>query len=90
VSELESTALEELEQALALSWRQLAPLVPWGDRYTGISVAGREVEIERAYLWAADPGGDILCEVTVYAGESRYDHGAKVARTIPRPSAAQA
>lgn len=84
--EYESTALEELEQALSLGWAQLAPLVPWGDRYTGISTAGREVEIERSYLWAADPGGDILCEVVVYAGESRYDHGAKVSRVIARPT----
>jgi hypothetical protein len=83
--EYEATALEELEQALSLGWAQLAPLVPWGDRYTGISTAGREVEIERSYIWAGDPGGDILCEVVVYAGETRYDHGARASRVIRKP-----
>ena len=83
--ELEETALEELEQAVSLTWPQLAPLTPWGDSYVGISVAGREVEIERSYIWADQEGGDILCEVVVFAGETRYDHGAKVTRTIRKP-----
>ena len=83
--ELEATAREELGHALDLKWKELAPLIPWGDSYTGISVGGREVEIERSYIWADAPGGDILCEVVVYAGESRYDHGARVAAVIRRP-----
>jgi len=32
------------------------------------------VEFARNYIWADQEGGDILCEVIVYAGESRYDH----------------
>ncbi len=83
--ELETTAAEELEAALSLGWAALAPHVPWGDTYTGISVAGREVEIARNYIWADAEGGDILCEVIVYAGETRYDHGARAARIIRKP-----
>ncbi len=83
--ELEATAREELGHALAMPWKDLAPLIPWGDRFTGISVAGREVEIERGYIWALEPGGDILCEVVVYAGETRYDHGARVSELIRKP-----
>lgn len=83
--DFEATALEEMKGALDLKWSQLAPLIPWGDSYEGISTAGRDVEIERNYIWAEQPGGDILCEVTVYAGQSRYDHGAKVTRIIRKP-----
>lgn len=81
----EATALEEMKGALDLTWRQLAPLIPWGDSFEGVSVAGRDVEIERSYIWADEPGGDILCEVTVFAGQTRYDHGAKVTRLIKKP-----
>ena len=83
--ELEATAAEELEQAVSLSWKQLAPLTPWGDSYVGLSVSGREVEIERSYIWAEAEGGDILCEVVVFAGQTRYDHGARVSRVIRKP-----
>lgn len=83
--ELEATAREELGHALGLRWKDLAALIPWGDRYTGISVNGREVEIERSYIWAAQPGGDILCEVVVFAGETRYDQGARVSALIRKP-----
>lgn len=83
--DLEATAAEELEHALDLSWSALAKLTPWGDTFTGVSVLGREVEIARSYIWAEQPGGDILCEVTVYAGESRYEHGARLSRLIQKP-----
>ena len=83
--DFEATAIEEMKSALGLTWKQLAPLIPWGDSYVGVSVGGREVEFERNYLWAAEPGGDILCEVTVFAGQTRYDHGAKVTRVIRKP-----
>jgi hypothetical protein len=84
--DLEATAAEELEQAVHLSWRQLAPLVPWGDTYVGVSLGGREVEFARSYIWADQAGGDILCEVAVYAGETRYDHGGHASRRIPKPA----
>lgn len=83
--DLEATAAEEIERALDLSWAALAKHIPWGDSYVGLSPGGREVEIARSYIWADQPGGDILCEVTVYAGETRYDHGARVSRMIRRP-----
>ena len=37
------------------------------------------------YVIADQPGGDILCEVVVYAGETRYDHGARVTAVIGKP-----
>ena len=83
--ELEATAREELEHALAMRWKDLAPLIPWGDTYTGLSVSGREVEFERSYIWAEVPGGDILCEVVVYAGQTRYDDGGRASRLIRKP-----
>jgi hypothetical protein len=83
--DLDATAAEELERALDLSWAQLAKIIPWGDTYEGLSIGGREVAFSRNYIWADQPGGDILCEVAVYAGETRYDDGAKVSRLIPKP-----
>jgi len=80
--DLEATAAEELEQAVRLGWKAVAPHVPWGDTFVGVSVGGREVEIARSYIWAEEPGGDILCEVVVYAGETRYEHGARASRLI--------
>ncbi|HEY1751511.1 MAG TPA: hypothetical protein VGG29_09620 [Caulobacteraceae bacterium] len=73
---------DELERALTLSWRELARVVPWGDAYDGFTPAGRQVTVERSYLWAEDPGGDILCEVVVYGGPSRWDEGAKAEGVI--------
>ncbi|HTK36240.1 MAG TPA: hypothetical protein VL358_13270 [Caulobacteraceae bacterium] len=84
-ADLQATAEEELEQALKLSWRQLSSLIPWGDTYVGIAIGGREVEMSRSYLWAEQEGGDILCEVIVYAGESRYDVGGRASSVIVKP-----
>ena len=36
-------------------------------------------------LWAAEPGGDILCEVRVYANAALYDAGESVSAVIARP-----
>jgi hypothetical protein len=83
--ELDAAAEEELELAAALAWADLAPLVPWGDSYEGFGPSGGAVVIERGYLWNAEPGGDILCEVTAYRGPSRYDRGARRSRLIRRP-----
>jgi hypothetical protein len=84
-TDLQATAEEELEQALKLTWRQLSTLIPWGDTYVGIAIGGREVEMSRNYIWVNQPGGDILCEVIVYAGETRYDVGGKASRVIKGP-----
>ncbi|MDB5483569.1 MAG: hypothetical protein JWO83_4622 [Caulobacteraceae bacterium] len=77
-------AEDELARALTLSWQVLSNVAPWGDSFEGISPAGREVIVERAYLWQGDPGGDILCEVAVFGGESRREAGAKVSAVIAR------
>ena len=84
--DLADMAQDELTRALSLAWRDLAKIIPWGDNFEGISPAGRDVIVERAYLWQAAPGGDILCEVTVYGGPSRFDQGAKASAVIARKS----
>ena len=84
--DLEALAAEELAQALALDWRQLSSLVPWGDTYTGVSPANLTVQLSRNYLWAAEPGGDILCEVRVYLDEAHYEFGARRTALIRRGS----
>ena len=82
--DLLAMAEDELARALSLSWRALSKVAPWGDSFEGISPAGREVIVERAYLWQGDAGGDLLCEVSVFGGESRREAGAKVSAVIAR------
>ena len=84
--DLEAMARDELSRAVTLRWRDLRAIVPWGDTFEGVSPAGRYVEVERSYIWASAEGGDILCEVTVYGGPSRYDHGARVSSIISAPT----
>jgi hypothetical protein len=83
--DLSAMAEDELTRALTLSWRDLSKLTPWGDSFDGFSPAGRQVTVERNYLWAQDPGGDILCEVIVFGGPSRYDEGVKASRLVRKP-----
>jgi hypothetical protein len=83
--DLEAMARDELSRAVTLRWQDLKAVVPWGDTFEGISPAGRYVEVERSYIWASEAGGDILCEVTVYGGPSRYDSGARASKLISRP-----
>ena len=82
--DLMAMAEDELARALSLDWRALAKVTPWGDSFEGISPAGRNVTVERAYIWQSRPGGDILCEVTVFGGESRFDAGEKVSAVIEK------
>lgn len=77
-------AQDELRRALELSWRALRDVVPWGDTFDGISPAGRNVQVERSYVWAAGAGGDILCEVRVYANAALYDAGESVSAVVSR------
>ncbi len=79
--DLDAAAEEELAHAAAISWRDLSRCMPWGDTFDGITPGGREVCLERAYVWAEREGGDILCEVTAYELE-RYEQGAKRTRLI--------
>jgi hypothetical protein len=85
--DLLAMAEDELSRALSLSWRSLSKVTPWGDSFEGISPAGRDVIVERSYLWKGDAGGDILCEVAVFGGESRREFGARVSRLILRDGA---
>ena len=78
-------AEDELVRAGSLSWRELSKVTPWGDTFDGISPAGRDVQVERNYLWAGEPGGDVLCEVRVYVNAALYDQGETVSATIGRP-----
>ena len=82
---LVAAAAEELGHAAALDWAQLARILPWGDAYEGFAADGSEVTFERAYVWAEAIGGDILCEVTVFRGESGYEDGARLSALIARP-----
>jgi len=84
-SDLEAAAEEELAQALAMDWRKLAPLVPWGDTFEGISPGGLTVQLSRGYLWSGEPGGDILVEVRAYLDEAHYDYGARRTARIAKP-----
>ena len=83
--DLAAMAHDELERACSLSWRELFKVTPWGDTFDGISPAGRDVQVERNYLWAAEPGGDVLCEVRVYVNAALYDAGEQAARTVRKP-----
>jgi hypothetical protein len=85
--DLAAMAEDELERALTLTWRELARVLPWGDAYEGYTPAGRQVTVERSYLWAGAPGGDILCEIMVYGGPSRWDEGVRAAGLIARARA---
>ena len=82
--DLQAMADDELARALTLSWLALSKIAPWGDSFEGISPAGRDVIVERAYLWQGDAGGDLLCEVSVFGGESRREAGAKASAVIAR------
>ena len=77
-------AQDELARALDLSWAALAKVTPWGDTFDGISPAGRNVQVERSYVWAGDPGGDILAEVCVYANAALYDAGESAGAVVAR------
>jgi hypothetical protein len=85
--DLEALAEEELAQALAIDWRQVAPLVPWGDTFAGVSPGNLTVQLSRSYLWAGETGGDILVEVRAYLDEAHYDYGARRSALIRKPQA---
>ncbi len=63
--ELSAMAIEELDAACALPWPDIRKITPWGDTFTGIAPSGREVEVERRYLWAHAPEGAVAVEVEV-------------------------
>ena len=65
--ELSAMAIEELDAACAIPWADIQKITPWGDTFTGFAPSGREVEIERRYLWAHEPEGSVAIEVEVRA-----------------------
>ncbi len=80
--ELEEMAEEELQRALTLSWRALSRVTPWGDTSEAYAPSGRAVMVERNYIWAEAPGGDILVEVVVFPNAVLYDRGARRSRRL--------
>ncbi len=68
--QLEILAEEELAAARKIPWRDLSRITPWSDNYRGYTPSGREVDIERSYVWAQGAPGDVLCEVVVRGGGS--------------------
>ena len=87
-ADLEAAALEEIDRACTLGWRQLSRLTPWGDTFEGFTPQGRAVCFERSYLWEHEAGGDIRVEVNVYEPHA-YEEGARLTRSIPRQAAPQ-
>ena len=85
--DLQQAAIEEIDRACTLGWKELSAHTPWGDTFDGFTPQGREVCIERGYLWDGEPGGDIRVEVTVYEPRA-YEEGVTLNRTIARAPAA--
>jgi hypothetical protein len=81
--DLEAAAVDEIDRACTLGWRQLRAHTPWGDTFEGFTPGGRAVCFERSYLWSGEPGSDILVEVNVYEADS-YEQGVRLTRTIHR------
>jgi hypothetical protein len=75
--ELSVMAIEELDAACALPWPDIQKITPWGDSFTGFAPSGREVEVERRYLWAHEPEGSVAVEVEVRAVGARQGAEAK-------------
>jgi len=81
--ELSEMAMEELDSACALPWPDIAKITPWGDSFTGFAPSGREVEVERRYLWAHAPEGSVSVEVEVRDLGARTGAEAKALITPP-------
>lgn len=81
--ELSEMAMEELDSACALPWSDIAKITPWGDSFTGFAPSGREVEVERRYLWAHAPEGSVSVEVEVRDLGARTGAEAKALITPP-------
>lgn len=81
--ELSEMAIEELDAACALPWPDMRRITPWGDSFTGFAPSGREVEIERRYLWAHEPEGAVAVEVEVRDPGARTGAEARALITPP-------
>ena len=85
-ADLEDMADDELARALTLSWAELVRVTPWGDTYEGFARSGQPVQVERNYLWAEGEGGDVLCEVAVFANPVLYDQAARRSGRVAKSS----
>ena len=81
--DLTAAAVDEIDRAMSLGWKELAAHTPWGDTFEGYTPDGRDVCFERAYMWEGETGGDIRVEVTVYEPRS-YEEGVRLTRTISK------
>jgi hypothetical protein len=82
-NELSEMANEELDAACAMPWPEIKAITPWGDSFTGFAPSGREVEVERRYLWAHEPEGAVAVEVEVRDPAARTGAEAKALITPP-------
>ena len=82
--ELSAMAIEELDQACSLNWPEIQKITPWGDTFIGIAPSGREVEVERRYLWAHAPEGSVAVEVEVRDVGARTGAEARALISPPR------
>ena len=82
--ELTKMAEEELDAACAMPFVELKKITPWGDSYVGFAPSGREVEVERRYLWAVEPAGGVVVEVEVRDPTARAGAEAKALLTEHR------
>ena len=82
--ELAFMANEELDAACAMPWPDIKAVTPWGDSFVGFAPSGREVEVERRYLWAHDPEGAVAVEVEVRDPVARTGAEAKALITPPQ------
>ena len=73
-AELERWAADELSHALGHDWIELEGLAPFADVLECDPQSGRPYEVVRSYRWADTEGGDMVCEVTVYATPDRTGH----------------
>ncbi len=85
-NELSEMALEELDAACSLHFAEMKKITPWGDTYEAMAPSGREVEVERRYLWEnGQPGGGIVIEVEVR--DPALQTGAEARAVIGPPQA---
>lgn len=81
-ADLNAAAVEEMDRACTLGWRELKSHTPWGDTFEGFTPQGRTAMFERNYLWVGEPGGDISVEVAVYE-PAAFEAGVRLVRVIP-------
>ena len=73
--ELTVMAQEELDAACAMPFVELKKITPWGDSFVGFAPSGREVEVERRYLWAVEPAGGVVVASRTAATQALAERG---------------